>query len=172
MSEEKIEPRVYDKTRWGQGPWMTEPDRVEWRHKGVPCLIVRNQMGALCGYAAVAPGHKLHKVPYSRCGRWKRRKNKRECWKGYCGHSPESVLDVHGGITFADVCQPGTPICHIPQAGEPAEVWWFGFDCSHSGDHVPSMGEFWFMSGRETYKDVDYVKRETEELADQLLAYK
>lgn len=42
------------------GPWDSEPNRVEWKHAGVPCLAVRNQFGAWCGYAAVPPGHPLH----------------------------------------------------------------------------------------------------------------
>jgi hypothetical protein len=37
--------------------WDNEPDRVEFESLGLPCLIVRNPFGALCGYVGVPEGH-------------------------------------------------------------------------------------------------------------------
>lgn len=96
------------------GPWVDEPDRVEWRHRGLPCLITRQpEQGHLCGYVAVPPGHPWHGVHY------------RELSEVY----------VHGGLTYADPCFEN--VCHVPQQGEPDNVWWFGFDCAHYGDLPP-----------------------------------
>lgn len=111
-------------SEFGPGPWEAEPGRVEWYHGDTPCLMRRNRMGVCCGYAAVAPGHPLH-------------------GKGY-DDAPDFV--VHGGLTFASSCdgEEGTGICHVPRPGEPGEVWWFGFDCGHGMDLIPTMAEnYW-----------------------------
>jgi len=136
-----------------EGPWSTEPSKMQWvdRATGFPCLIVRNHFGALCGYAGVTPGHPLH------------------------GHGYDDVSDisVHGGLTFADSCQPTTDeahgICHVPEPGTPDDVWWFGFDCAHCFDVVPGMPALFRSPDEETgYRDVGYVANEVTLLASQL----
>jgi hypothetical protein len=137
------------------GPWQTEPDRLEWRHNGVPCLIVRNPSGALCGYAACPPEHPWHGKAFDM--HWDETEN------------PE----VHGGITFSGLCQEGGKICHVPQPGEPDDVWWLGFDCAHSGDLTPRDVKEGYTLGRfgpAKYRDVEYVKAEANSLAEQILA--
>lgn len=157
---------VVDKSKWGPGPWQSEMDRYEWRYQGIPCLIVRGPSGALCGYAAVTEGHPWHGKGYSECVD--------KCGKEWCHHTPESIINVHGGLTFADRCDEGGSICHVPQAGEPDKVWWFGFDCAHCGDISPKYSEYGLevLAGKfgEVYRDVDYVRREVHKLADQLLS--
>lgn len=139
------ETKQIDKTKWGPGPWQDEPDRQEWKYRGLPCLAVRNQMGSWCGYVAVPPGHPAYKKPYD-----------------------DVDVNVHGGLTYADHCR--DHICHVPAPGEPDDVWWLGFDCGHSDDLVPSMKEFCKSLLWGTYKDLKYVVRETSELAEQLAA--
>lgn len=146
------------------GPWQDEPDRLEWRHKGVPCLIVRNPTGFnLCGYAAVNPGHPWH-------------------GKSYGGEDGIDAI-AHGGLTFADKCMPNGPVCHVAQPGEPEDVWWLGFDCAHYMDRMPGYDalsqEMHFKLGspkramsfldHASYKTVEYVKAECERLAEQIL---
>lgn len=49
------------------GPWDTEPDQMEWSDgdTGLRCLIKRTpQLGNLCGYVGVPPGHPLHGQDY------------------------------------------------------------------------------------------------------------
>jgi hypothetical protein len=69
LRAESIEPRIGypPREQWGEGPWQSEPDLVEWRDAatGYPCLIVRGSMGALCGYVGLPPGHPLHGKPYT-----------------------------------------------------------------------------------------------------------
>lgn len=102
-------------------------------------------MGAWCGYVAVPPGHALH-------------------GRGY----DDPDVDVHGGLTYADACH--GPICHVPKPGEPDDVWWFGFDCAHAWDMSPGSLQFHRPMPDEVYRTVEYARRETESLAEQLAA--
>jgi len=142
-----------DKSTWGDGEWQHEPDKEQFTDEatGLPCLIKRNQSGALCGYVGVAEGHP---------------------WfgKGY----DEVDADVHGGLTYADFCQEGPEeqtICHVPGPGEPDRVWWLGFDCAHGWDLSPAaaarerdIGLPHYISD-QTYKHVAYVKAQCSGLA-------
>lgn len=153
-----------DRSGWPSGPWDDEPDRIEWIDEatGAPCLMKRNGWGAWCGYSAVNPGHPLHGVNYMDA----------------CDGARE--IEVHGGLTYSDLCSGG--ICHVPQPGEPDDVWWFGFDCGHGCDLVPStakpeMVEFLnvMLEGRSAhvaYRDGAYVREQVTNLARQLAAIK
>lgn len=193
-----------DKAAWPRGEWDDEPDRLEWRDAatGLPCLVVRNHSGALCGYVGVGPTHPWSGIQYNGCSKGhkpiaakkrlshlraqrERAKSRSERdmwiglirmeqrrpmpeWKCKC-HSVERLLDVHGGLTYSNSCNEAGPICHTPAAGEPAAVWWFGFDCAHLGDVVPVCDGF-VPDIHETYKNLAYVKGEVKELATQLAA--
>jgi hypothetical protein len=140
-----------DRTGWDEGPWSSEPDRIEWRYGGFPCLIVRNGIGALCGYVGVPLGSKLGNGSYD-----------------------DVDVQVHGGLTFGGACRPGSPICHTPQPGE-SEVYWYGFDCCHAYDYSPSNSKYvrgrsdgLFAQGDDVYRDVAFVTEEVQRLADQL----
>lgn len=127
---------------WPRGPWDNEPDKVVWRKEGIPfpMMIVRSgSTGALCGYVGVSPGHPHYGVDFS-----------------------EIDADVHWGLTYSGGC--GGTICHKPLNGEPDHVWWLGFDCAHCEDLAPGL-----MAWSGTYRDLEWVKAETERLAEQLL---
>lgn len=152
-----IEYRNVDKSEWSRGQWDDEPDKVQFSDEatGLPCLIVRGPSGALCGYVAVPEGHRFYKQSYEACD-----------------------VEVHGGLTFASHCSHGAEdsgICHIPEPGEPDNVWWLGFDCAHSGDYCPAYSRYRSVDGLfeihsfETYKDIDYVRHEVAELAAQIV---
>lgn len=156
-----------DKSEWPRGRWDDEPDKRQWQDEatGLPCLMVRGPGGHWCGYVGVDATHPLFQKDYS--------------------HLYEGDLDieVHGGLTFSAVCADSADekegICHVPSKGEPDHVWWFGFDCAHSGDYSPKSaaygpdrfggydGNDWHS---ETYKTTDYVAREVRRLAAQLHA--
>lgn len=160
MSENKnIETHIehhIDKTGWPAGPWMHEPDKLNWRTKaGLPGMIVRNWAGALCGYVAVTAGHPDYEVNYN-----------------------DVPAEVHGGLTYSDHCQ--GPICHVPEPGEPEDVWWLGFDACHAFDYSPGLATEMALLGNrqvrtpgegatyETYRDLAYMQAEVESLAKQL----
>lgn len=140
---------------WGPGPWDDEPDHVEWRAHGLPCLLHRQpSLGHWCGYVAVPPGHPAHGKDYA-------------CLD----------MDVHGGLTYAESCSGN--ICHVPEPGEPNDVWWLGFDCAHLGDLSPATAATGRLSGltifyepEATYRDLAYVRNEAEALAAQLAEMK
>ena len=93
--------RTHDKGDWGPGPWQDEPDKAQWvdEDTGMDCLLVRNRSGALCGYVAVPEGHPLYRVGYNDCTKGD------ECDEDGCwDHSPDGMVEVHGGLTFSDSC--------------------------------------------------------------------
>jgi hypothetical protein len=172
---ETKEYRTIDKTKWRPGPWRDEPDKIQWQDgaTGLPCLIVRNSMGALCGYVGVAEGHPWFDKDYNRgkvtgCGDTCDHENE---YHYQC--TPAGSLRVHGGITFSDFCQPHDTeddgICHLPAPGEPERVYWFGFDCGHHGDGIPARN-FQMQMGYSQYRDIEYVRAEVRQLAAQLKA--
>jgi hypothetical protein len=153
-----------------------------------PCVIIKAELGYLCGYLGVPPSHPWY------------------------GHDDDIDAQVHGGLTYAshetfghpraieeltqkiadltrlererDPPQPIgdlslQPIIDMHQrtldvererAGESRaypyetgqDVWWLGFDCAHAGDLIPSIAD---IGG--TYKDEAYVRAELEDLARQ-----
>jgi hypothetical protein len=159
-----------DKSGWGFGPWLWEPDKVQWidAATGLDCLAVRNDLGVWCGYVGLPPGHKLHGA----------------------GYDDVEEHAAHGGLTFSGPCAKGPTthghpadeghgICHVPAPGRPADVWWLGFDCCHAGDCTPQhnalfRGRFPRMrtSPRghedEVYRDLAYVTRCCQQLAGEL----
>lgn len=170
-----------DKASWARGEWDGEPDKMQWQDEatGLPCLIVRNQSGALCGYVGVTQEHPAFGVQYD----------------SVSIPGKEYGPDVHCGLTFSDFCADATDhskgICHLPAPGEPDRVWWLGFDCAHCDDYSPgsearyreiTSASEWRQHervlglGRPTgsgsyigYRNVEYVKRECASLASQLM---
>ena len=146
------------------GPWTDEPDKIQWpdADTGLPCLIVRQDaFGSLCGYVGVPPEHPFHECGYD------------DLYDLY------DVPSVHGGLTFSGSCQVDEHgpivetvgrVCHVPDPGEPHDVWWFGFDAAHYGDFSPyrisPRYEGIFGAGHmSTYRDVPYIKTECRYLA-------
>jgi hypothetical protein len=86
---------------------------------------------------------------------------KRKCSEEWCQHKPESILSAHGGITYGG---PGNTYIKHP---ENQLLWWFGFDCAHSGDYRPARNYEWSDDGE--YRNLEYVMFECKELAKQLM---
>lgn len=122
---------------------------------GLTCMVWAMQ-GHWNGYVQVPAGHIFYDKTYHECV-------KPNCKDKYdepmlnplngrpfdhCGHTAETILEVHGGITFSG---------HL--RGQPQDQWWLGFDTAHFGD----------MPGFGTYKDMNYVLQETLKLAKQLV---
>ncbi len=129
-----------DRTEWPSGPWDTEPDTHFWiTAVGLPGWVRRGWAGTWCGYAGVGPSSDFYGLHYDDA----------YAVKG-------ASLDVHGGLTYSGGCS-------YPDVQPPWAAWWyFGFDCNHLGDGSPT-------SKRGIYRDLEYVKREVELLAAQLV---
>lgn len=179
---------AFNKESWGNGEWQDEPDKKQWIDKetGLPCLIVRNKGGALCGYVGLPSSHSLHGVEYNDTHEsikllWEKAKNesigKRGIISLFCmdENSPslEVVFNVHGSLTFSGKCRKHENecegICHKVEEGEDDNIWWFGFDCAHAGDISPAYetNRLYRVDG-DTYKNIAYVTSEVESLAKQL----
>jgi hypothetical protein len=139
-----------NRTTWPPGPWDDEGDREQWTTaSGLPGLIARSRMGMWCGYVAVAADHPYYQRDYADI----------------------DDIDVHGGLSYSAACQ--GHICHVPEPGQPDDVWWLGFDCAHIDDVVPVSARFvWELSALRhcAYRDMVWVRAEVESLAAQLAA--
>lgn len=112
----------------------------------LPCLILRSEAtGALNGYVGVTPGH----------GLFGRRYSDKIHTASALGVPLESVVEVHGGLTFSD---------------EMVGLWFLGFDCAHCDDFAPAMaargGRAYPFGG--IYRDVAFVMEECAQLAQQI----
>jgi hypothetical protein len=161
--------RYLDKSAWGDGPWQSEPDKQQFIDEatGLDCLLVRNPWsGHWCGYVGVPEGHPLFGLHY-------------DAADDHAAPDDEGYRQfrVHGGLTFADICQEGgeeTSICHVPAPGRPDRVFWFGFDAAHAGDLRPGDAPLFAKlkmrhnTLREVYRTAEYMQAECARLAAQL----
>lgn len=163
-----------DKSAWGPGEWQDEPDKIQWKDEatGLACLANRGPGGHWCGYVGVPPEHPAHGKDYYRV------------YDLFGEYDSDGYLDVHGGLTYAAECAHGpeeSSICHVPEPGEPDNVWWLGFDCAHLHDLSPAheagnarryaeTGDpLWRRLGEhDKYRTLEYVRAETAKLASQL----
>lgn len=115
MQTQTLSERRYELTpsrkleKWGDGPWVKEPDNVVFVAHGLQYSVLRHaEMGHLCGYVALPRNHPLYGLHYD----------------------DEIVGDVsvHGGMTYSGERFEGDP-----------NDWWFGFDCAHAGDLSPGL---------------------------------
>lgn len=136
-----------DRNGWPAGEWDGEPDRVDFIHAGFSCLLLRNNVGAWCGYVGVPETHPAFGKDYDNV-----------------------EVAVHGGLTYANKCH--GHICHVPEPGMPENVWWLGFDTAHCGDVSPGMLRYGMKlySDTEYYKNLAYARNQTEKLAEQLVS--
>jgi hypothetical protein len=139
-----------DKDKWSDGPWNNEPDKRQWLDSatGMLCLMRRaSHSGCWCGYVGVPKDHPYYGEGYN-----------------------DVPVDVHGGLTFSDLCSPEEgehAICHVVGEGEDDNVWWLGFDCAHGGDLAPAIINNWMG---DVYRNMNYVISQVEHLAAQLHA--
>ena len=125
---------------------MDEPNKGEFEHGGLKCLILRHgELGHLCGYVAVPKGHPCYGRHYN-------------CMP----YDDLFPVGVHGGLTFASEGD-----------GDrwPEGYWWLGFDCAHAYDLVPFIEDITKHYGTfhgDTYRNFQYVRREAVSLADQM----
>ena len=130
-------------------PWESEPDNAEWEDKvtGYKCRIVRHD-------------HFGHLCGYVGIP------NTHPLWSKHYSDDEVADIRVHGGLTHS-----------ATDTDDSAGTWWFGFDCSHSGDLSPNMlihmldrelPNLLNFSRNEVYRTWDYVENEVRELVRQL----
>lgn len=154
-------------------PWETEGDSKEWEAHGYRCSIKRvKRSGHLCGYVTIPDSHPWFGLTFSDnvTPIADPDMDHGSIISAFChalsDDKPEGMrnmdlaISVHGGVTYGDNDGYG---------------WTIGFDCAHSGDYCPVSAAWFADQGlgdrrglNETYRDMDYVTRETESLAAQL----
>lgn len=154
---------IEDRRPLGPGPWSDEPaDKIAWRDAptGLDCILLRQPSGVWAGFVGVEPSHPL-----------------------YCFHAdvipPHAGLSPHGGVDYAQPCSQDGPealrVCHVRHtsnvgpSGSVPDTWWFGFAADKPGDLIPDGPKPPLaLEEGETYRDLDYMYRETTKLARQL----
>ena len=147
---------IENKTAWGTGPWLDEPDKVQWPDAatGLPCLAVRHpDLGHWCGYVGVGPDHPT-----------------------YGRHYDDVMAEAHGGLTYGAFCADDDKeqgICHVAGDGDFDPAWWLGFDCAHVGDLSPGSSSGFRLAlfptrTPDAYRTLAFVKAECATLAAQL----
>lgn len=156
--------------------WWNEDNKVDFEAEGFKCCMRRGPLGTWCGYVGIPVSHPWHGKSYNdyiepttdMLG--PRDANDHGSIDLLCmafsGKDPTKELSlglamrVHGGITYAANQEPH---------GKPDGLWWFGFDCAHAGDLVPSFAEQRLIHTRgDIYRDQSYVVAEVQSLAAQL----
>ena len=107
-------------------------------YNGLRCVVVFTSMGHRCGYVGVDKTSPLFEKDYSdkfmnMADIEAQPIGKRGIIPIFCAGldengfvSPDLYFNVHGSITFSG----GNPSDYPVQS----DLWWFGFDCAHSGD--------------------------------------
>jgi len=126
----------------GIDPWLFEPDRIEFASGGLDCVMVRGPLDAWCGYFGVTREHPWYGKDYNAevdgdvdmntciedigiLNAFAMMRNRRKKGKAEIA----SLIPCHGGLTWSG------PSHYIADSNE--DIWWFGFDCGHSGDKIP-----------------------------------
>lgn len=121
--------------------WETEPNELLFEYKGLKCMILRVYgLGHLCGYVGIN-------------------------FEDANWNTLEDMIDVHGSITFFEPYSNLLGSFSDYFAGCTHVI---GFDAGHAGDLSPQFYQT-ELSSWSTYRDIEYVKAETESMAEQIL---
>lgn len=159
--------------------FLSEPMFELFEHKDLLCCVQRmNWSGNFNGYVAVPKEHSLYRKSYVD-KIYIKNADKLKFNGNYIGLlcadksgmknnmvSLDLAINVHGGITYSNSRLIGID----KKISYFNNLWWFGFDTSHAGDLKPFQYEIdiKYPRSEDKYRDFEYVKKETESLAEQL----
>lgn len=141
-----------------------------WRTKKSTCVAVINHaMGTRCGYCSVSMAHPFYRKDYGHDS------------ISELNHTVDSVIDVHGGVTYSGELEWALDLCRTI----PRNQWWFGFDCCHAGDaqnpdlindpisrkFTEEMNERFSeldSSYKKTHKSLEFVQQHCNNMAEHL----
>ena len=142
----------YNKKNYPIGKWSSEPDLCRWNYKELPCLVVRDMsIGTWKGFVGLSPTHP------------------------FFGLKLEEVLNIHSAIeiflsVYGGISSSGAlPPRYQEDAGD---FWWLGLDTSYGGDLLPFLDKEPHLVGlisNRTYKDFNFIRKETNKLAKLIL---
>lgn len=124
-----------------------EPNYETFEYRGYKCVIKRMMYlgGQLNGYVRIPKASKFY-----------------DATKQDMGYD-DIPIECHGGLTFTGKLE-----------DEPEDEFYIGFDTAHFQDYMPFMQfqlsqYFNHEHESETYKDINYVRKECRDIVDQLL---
>lgn len=144
----------YDKKKFPKGIWLNEPDLCSWENK-YPCLIFRDMdIGIWKGFVGIDGYHHFYGKSINEIIN--------------ISNGMDLCLSVYGGLTMSGKLP--SKYKHLNK-----NFWWFGFETSHGGDLMP-MIDYDFDANKDlsnmTYKDIRFVRRETNKLSNNLFKLK
>ena len=149
--EDKIEQPWLNRDNWGEGEWQNEPDTDQFLYRYHDCLVLRNDVGALCGYV---------RVP----------KNSR--WTDF------STIQVHGNITYSSLNEDGDRWIGFDCCGHADFVPGIETEKNYFSDSLKAREEeMRRMIGdplriKKVYRNMDYVINQCMDVVDQLCSKK
>lgn len=139
--------------------WTTEA--------GFRAVVIMVRDSHRCGYVGVPASHPLFGADYSQPHpaltppAESEPIGKRSMIAVFCAagdgnrlSAPDLAFDVHGSVTYSGKSE-RYPV--------PSDLWWFGFDCAHSGDCSQGGSD-------GVLRSLDYCISECESLASQIVA--
>lgn len=140
---------------YGYGEWIDEPDKLQFEHMGIKCLILRNESGALCGYCELPEGHKYYAKDYE-----------------------EILYLAHGGLTFSgnrkqfglDGFWIGFDCSHSFDITPECEIF-LQESRTRLMNKMPALKKMLESSPifNRTYKNIAFVEQECKQLAKQII---
>lgn len=123
----------------GYGEWVEEPDFAEFEEWGFSCIVARRIFKEIfCMHEHYSGGNFCGYIKIPPEHPW------------YDCHYIKIDADVHGGLTYAGF--------NLVVFDKPIEGFWIGFDCSHSGDLVPTLMRL-LQKDLEKYPNSALIKR-------------
>lgn len=140
------------------GKWLNEPDLCFWYYMDLPCLAVRDMsMGIWKGFVGLEEKHSLYDKTME-----------------YIVALPQALdlfRSVYGGLSGAGKLSP-------KYQSYAKSCWWIGIETSQGGDLMPllkldqSDPVLAKLVSNQSYKDLHFIRRETNKLAKQLIKLK
>lgn len=142
----------YDKKHFPPGKWLSEPDLCSWEHYELSCLAIRDMsMGIWKGFVGIPENHPFYL------------KTMDDLLK-----SPdllEIFFSIHGGLA-------GVGRLSVKYKDFAKNLWWIGIETSHGSDLMPLLKmelngdpDMAKLLSGQTYKDLRFIRRETNKLA-------
>lgn len=146
----------FDKRNFPKGVWVQEPDLCFWYCHGLPCLVIRDMsMGIWKGFVGLGPNHVLYEKDL------------------------EHILGIPQALELYRIAYGG--IARVGKLaskyqGYAKNCWWIGIETTQGNDLMPFLkleveGVDNLISD-QTYKDLHFIRRETNKLSKYLSTLK
>lgn len=147
-----------NKKHFPPGKWKNEPDICSWTKYDLSCLAIRDMsLGTWKGFVGIGIAHPLYFMDLESILK-----------------EPQMIdafLAIYGGISSAGKL----PSKYKDYADN---LWWIGCETSHGGDYMPLLKidtsdlDMAKMLSGQTYKDLVFIRNETNKLAKYVSRFK